>query len=304
MANSFDHENINTVEFGVCIDTDDGEKYFLIPIDESVKAALMEMLASTRVLLEKHRLNGDYETYQPSEKYGSIEGLKYPINSSTNQKLKELYESSNINTNPSVLNDPEEIIFYYGIFHDNTRNSLLAIKKANQFRGIVKSGNFVVRLLNETLKLLEDKIFKLDKDFDYFVSDDIIYILRPSAFEYTSDMDTFLLAKAVEHANDLSRTITFLECSNLADYVSGHKRAARLLASIRSRSDLRKTKIEKFKKECKKNKIEFITKSGKISPAPGHEIKFLLLLDRRMYALALTDDGDELYEATSRKQAK
>ena len=301
MVNVFNYGNINTVEFGVCIDTDDGEKHFLIPIDNNVKNALKEMLLATREALGLTQSNARLDTYQPSEKYASVERLTTPLDDSSHEKLKEIYNATNIPTDPDSLNEPAAIVYYFSIFHDRNQNKLFAIKKATQFRGIVKSRKFIVQFINETLKIVEDKIFRLDRDFDYYICDNTIFILRVNAFESTSDMIGSILAKASENAQDLGRSIKFLECQGIADFVLKHTRAARILASIRSRKDLAKTSLTKLKKECNANKIKIKQHKGKIFPEPGYELDFLQMLDRRRFNVALTDDGLEYFEATGRR---
>lgn len=304
MSGQFDFDDISSVEFGVCIDTDEGTEHKLVPINNNVKQALKDMLSSTVTQLSGEGSLSDINVYEPSEKYASKELVRTPLTDEMNSSLKGIYDATNIPTDPTSLANPEIIVYYFAIFHDNQGNKLLAIKRALQFRGIVKAGNIILRMIDETLDIVEDNVFKLDKDFDYFICDDAIYILRPSAFEYTADIELYVLQKASDNALDLATTISFLDCENLSKYVKGHKRAARLLASVRTRSDLDKTSPKKLKKACKDNDIELVTKNGKIAPAPGHEMGFLQMLDRRRYTLSLTDDGNELYEATGRRKAK
>lgn len=304
MPKLFDFSQIATVEFGVCVEAEPKEQYYLVPINAKVKEALAAMLTSTKEQLTTERSLKNLDRYQPSDKHASIDCCQLPLIDPMNRRLEDLYEATNIATNPASLSDPDSLVYYFASFHDKNGNKLLAIKRAVQFRGIVKAGNAIVRMIDETLNLIEDDVFKLDRDFDYFICDSTIYILRPSAFEYTADIESFVLQKAAQNALDLGKTITFLECAQLSSYVQGHKRAARLLASIRSRDDLGDTSRTRLESACRDNKIELVKSGRKIAPAPGHEMAFLQLLDRRSYTIELTSKGKEFYEATSRRSVR
>jgi hypothetical protein len=301
MKVAFDFDHNKTVELGVCKEVGDDEEHYLVPIKENVKEPLRQMLASTMATFDKMSPNNDFELYQPSEKYADKEKLYLPLDSELNSKWNDLFNSANIQTDHKCLSEPENIVYYYAIFHDKNGTKLIAVRRATQFRGIVKSGNILLQLIDETLGLVEGKSFKLDKDFDYLICDKNIYILRPSAFEFTSDVDASILALASQHARDLGRTMKFLHCDGIAEYVSTHKRAARLVASIRTRKDLARTSLAKLKKGCKDNKIALCRNDGKICPEAGNEMAFLQMLDRRRFSIALTEDGPEFYEATGRR---
>ena len=76
---AFKFDQIDSVEFGVCLDTDDGESYRLVPIDDSVQEALREMLAATIAALTAEGTK--IEEFSPAEKYASNERLSVPLES-------------------------------------------------------------------------------------------------------------------------------------------------------------------------------------------------------------------------------
>lgn len=303
MARQFDFNAITTVEFGVCIEGEQAEEFYLVPANNNVKQALKDMLSATiEQFMDSGKLKAD--KYEPSEKHASSEKLHIALDDDMNAKLRELYAATNIQTDTESLRDPNRLVYYFAVFHDKSKGKVVAVRRAQYFRGIAKQGNILVRMIDDSLDLIDDNVFKLDRDFDYFICDNTVYILRPSGFEFTAGLETYILERGAENALDLGKTISFLDTSGLSEYVKTHKRAARLLASIRTRGDLDKTSLTKFKKACKANGIDFVTNKGIIAPAEGHEMGFLLLLDRRRYTLSLTDDGDELLEATSRRYVK
>jgi len=302
MSPNFRLNEISVVEFGVCLESNEGEVYYLIPIDRGVKGALKEMLKNTIDALD---LQGpEIEPYEASQKYGAMERLKLPIDDQMLEKVRQIYSSENIETNAGKIRDIHEIVYYFGIFRDSKNNKLLAVRRAGSFKGVIKAKNRLMQIMDETLKIVEDDIFKLDMEFDYIVFNQMAYILRPSGFEYTAAIDTYILQKAKESALHIARVMPFLDLASLAEYVATHKRAARLIASIRSRRDINRTSRQKLTHECEKFGIELIRENTKWRPAEGHETEFLKLLDRRLYSSSLTDEEDELYEAANRKEIK
>lgn len=301
MSRNFDFGSIKVVEFGICKDTDNGEQYFIVPVANNVKKVLISMIEDT---VDELGLNSNLklEPYDPSQKYGVKERLQLSLNDGMAHKICSFYEANNILTDSHALDDLDGLVFYYAIFHDSKNRKLVGIRRASQFKGVVKAR--LIRMIDETLKLLEDNIFKLDRDFDYLVTNQTIYILRASGFEFTADLEEYILKRAQEKTEELGKSISFIDFSSITQYVSTHKRSARLVASLSSRKDLDKISGRNLKNACKKQSVEILSENGKIKPAPGHEHAFLNLLDRRRYHVSLIDHVDEIYEASNRHSVK
>lgn len=297
LFSKFDASEIATVEFGTCYDIDEAEKFYLVPIDPDVQGALKEMLHATASALMGE--GTELEKYEPAEKYGPTERLIAAIDDPAMVRVASIYNAKNIETKPTALESTGSLAFYFAIFGDKQQNKVMAIRRATQFKGVVKAR--LISLFDETLKLVDRDVFRLDQDFDYVVDGTHVFILRPAGFEFTAGVEEQIAAQAKQMTRDLAKTLPSVAFKKIIDFVAAHRRAGRLVASLKSRSDLPLTSMLKLKRGCKHNKIQLETENGKIWPAKGFEIAFLELLDRRRYVVELIEKEEELYVAASRK---
>jgi hypothetical protein len=299
-VDQFDLNDIRNVEFGVCKETDAGKNFSLIPIHVSVKDILKSILLNTQNALELE--SGEaFGIYEPSQLYGSKARLKLPLADATAESARNLFNAASIATDPEALSDLSYLIYYFAVFYDGSNRKLIAVRRTSQFKGIVKARSRIVSWINQTLKLVEEELFKLDADFDYLFTAENVFILRPSGFELTADIDEIVIAKAAENTLSLGQQIRFVDFDNLVDFVKRHKRAARLVASIKSHGDLGRIKRAKFLKHCKDCNVGCVQSAGKVYPVAGSEFDFLNILDRRLYLMNLTSGSEpEVYEANSR----
>lgn len=289
--------NPNRVEFNVCYGIGEDEEYFQIPVDRSVQNALKEMLSKT---IEELYSEGDvFADYEPSERYEPIHRLKADLEHSTMERLRNVFNAQNIDTCSGSI-DVDRLSYYFCVFRDSHDRKLIAFKRAIQFKGVVKKR--LITIVDDTLKMVDDNVFKLDADFDFLVFGKKIYILRPSSFVYIASLTAQIMEKAAEYVSQLSESVGFLDTSDLGEYVSTHSRAARMVVTIQSRDDLSNLNRRKLTTHCEKFGVSLISKDGKIKPEKGSEMDFLKLLDRRLYSVNLnTGDGEEHFEAAGRK---
>ena len=80
---------------------------------------------------------------------------------------------------------------------------------------------------------MEDKVFKLDSDFDMLVESTGISILRPSGFEFVGELQEAILGAAPANIKKIESDLPFVDFSSIESYATSHPRAARYLASIR-----------------------------------------------------------------------
>lgn len=298
-----DVTDIRSTEFGVCLDAGAVDATVLVPVDAGVQEALREMVIATVGKIGCFAPNSSLPTYEPAEKYAATEALRCPIDDALDDSTPvRLFRTTNLPTSHTALSDPAAIEFYFARLRDRQGRRLIAIKRAAQFKGMLKAKGRLIRWLDDTMQVVEDDVFKLDSDFDYLVTDDELYILRPSAFEFTVDLDATILAQAKENAESLHASVGFIDFAGIAAYVGTHKRAARLVAALKRRDDLSDTDQRLLKQACKHTGVTLERRHGRIFPAAGHEYEFLMLLDRRRYALTLIPDAPETYEAASRRQ--
>lgn len=297
---AFDFNCIQSVEFGVCLDTSEGESYRRVPCDQGVQNALVEMLAETMSALTKE--GTEIAEFSPAEKYAGNERLRVPLDSDLVLKHRDVFTTGDFDTDTHGLDKPGALVSYFAVFRDHNGNKAMGFRRAAQFKGVVKK--HLVTFINDALQLVPDKLFKLDTDFDFVIFEDQILIWRPSGFIFTADMDEHIAACAAVNVDRISEVVTCVDFTGLREFVSKHKLAMRLVAAIKSRDDLVEVSLKRLKALCKANEVEFTTKNRKLIPRDGSEMDFLLLLDRRLYTLELIEKRPETYQASSRHLAK
>lgn len=298
-AAPFNPKSIASVEFHVCYGMKGGdESYFHVPVDDGVQGALREMLTDTLKTLMPDGDVSALEEFEPAQKYGAEERLRVSLDKDYLEQVKNLFDITNIQTNPNVLTEVEDLSYYFVVFRDSAGRRLLAVRRAAQFKGIVKAR--LVRLFDNSLQLESDNVFKLDFNFDYVVFDGQVLILRPSGFEFTANLGAEVLAAAAPNAEFIAQKLSFLGVEGLAVFASSHKRAARLLAAIASRNDLAQTNKALLVKACKAQGVELEKVDGKFWPKEGQEYDFLCVLDRRIFSTSLIRNTVESYEAPNR----
>jgi hypothetical protein len=148
---------------------------------------------------------------------------------------------------------------------------------------------------------VEDKVFKLDQDFDLLVDSNGVHILRPSGFEAIGDLKEAIIGSAPTNIKKIQADLKFVDFGPIETYALRHPRAARYLASIR----LQETKnIDRtnLKKLCKSTGVEVIERAGRLIVEDASIMDFLYLLDRRLYEVQLIKDVPESYRAASRNK--
>ncbi len=294
----FDFENVTVTTFGVGIDEGDGQTFVVVSVDEGVQRALREMVQATWNAL--HNCEDGLAQYDPSEQYGSRECLYLPLEHEMAAVIKTLHEAANLPTNSRALNNPLNIFCYFARFTDNKHRRLTALRRATQFKGVLKSR--LIQFVSDSLKLIEDRVFKLDSDFDLLSDSKNVYILRPSGFEYTGQLQQAILNAVPQNIKAIQRDLPFVELAPIEEYAKKHPRAARYLASIRSQELTKNVDKSLLKALCEQTGVGVIDSDGKLKVSEGHELAFLELLDRRRYELELVKGQPERFKAGSRRR--
>jgi hypothetical protein len=99
----------------------------------------------------------------------------------------------------------------------------------------------------------------------------------------------------------LGDTVKFLDFTGLAQFVAKHKRAARLVAALKARSDLGAIKRSMVSQAAEETGVKLEKVGRKLVPKAGDEIGCLELLDHRRYTTALKGGPKPAFVATSRR---
>jgi len=294
-------EDFLHIEFGICSIIDGQESIFRIPIDNSVRVTLYEMHETFYEAFLG--IEGEAELFQPSEKYASTEKLIISLNHENLDSLRELYDHVNIPIAEVLLGEiANSITYYFAIFTYHNGMRKIAVKRPAQFKGLLKTK--LIHFIDDTLQLVPDNVFKLDNDFDFIIYENNIDILHPTGFSFIADIEAEVLLTAANATRELAQKVPFINFNYLADYVSHSKTAAKLIASIKSRTDLERTSQQKLLEMCVRIGINVREENGQIIPDDHLIVNFLQILDRREYDFDLTDDEPEIYVASSRKKVR
>jgi hypothetical protein len=297
MSLAFDLNNVRNVEFGIGRDTDAGRRFDCIVVDRDVQGALREMAETTWQILSGM---GRPERYQPSEKHSGQEYLTLPLGDNLAASMRELHQANNLALDASALNDPSQAFAYFARLSDAQGRRLTALRRATQFKGVLRSR--LVRLVTNALKLVEDRVFKLDADFDLLIDGRHVHILRPAAFEFAGQLQQAVMDAVPTNIAALQTDLGFVNFDAIGTYAAQHPRAARYLASIRSAEETQNISQSKLKALCKRTGVTVVERDGKLNVEEGHVMGFLEVLDRRRYELELVDGQPELYRAPSRQR--
>ena len=295
MTLEFNLNAVSTTEFGVGRDGDGDPVFGVVPVDAGVQSALLSMAQATMDRMTAAE-DGPAE-YEPAEKHGSTEYLVVPAGGALDGAIRQLHDAENLPFDGAHLSDPDTVFCYFARFTDDQDRHLTAIRRATQFKGVLKSK--LLRFDDDTLKIVEDNVFKLDIDFDLLLDSACTHIWRPSAFEFLGRLKQQILDAVPDNVGAIAPDLPFVDLSSIEDYATSRPRAARYLASIRSQA-LQGMDQHALKALCDSTGVDIQEVNGKIAVNSGHEMGFLEVLDRRRYRLELVPNQPERFRAPSR----
>lgn len=295
---NFGINNVRTTEFGVGRDDDSNERFGFVAVDAEVQEALREMVVATWDAMQTQ--TDTPSRYEPSDKHASSEYLHLPLNDELATRMRELHEANNLPADATALSETASLFCYFARMTDGKGRRLTSLRRATQFKGLLKSR--LIRLTTNALKLVEDRVFKLDSDFDLLIDSKRVHILRPSGFEFAGRLQTAILGAVPKNVTAVQADLGFVEFAGIQDYASEHPRAARYLASIRAQMEAKNIDKNALKKLCRDNGVEVKESKGKITIPEEHVMDFLEVLDRRRYELELVKGSPERFKAASRRK--
>jgi len=294
MRLEFDLKNVRVTEFGVGRDDGDGQTFVVVPVDADVQGALREMVQATWGAMQKD------ENGPASEKHGSTEYLYLRLTDEMASSVRELHEAATLDIDGGALDEPADVFCYFARLTDKSERRLTALRRASQFKGVLKKR--LIRFVSDSLKLIDDDVFKLDSDFDLLVDSAKVHILRPSGFEFAGKLQQAILEAVPGNIKAMRKDLAFVDFDGIEAYAGKHPRAARYLASIRGQEETRNIDKSLLKRLCKQTGVEVAESKGKVIIAAGHEMAFLEVLDRRRYEVSLVKEKPEQYRAASRRK--
>jgi hypothetical protein len=298
MAIEFDFANVVTTEFGVGINQEEQQAFYLIPVDNDVQTALREMTVATTDAMRA--LAEEPARYEPAEKHEGNEYLQLPIGDDLAARMRMLHQANNLNMNAEALEEPEDLFCYFTRLTDGRGRRLTGLRRASQFKGVLKKR--LIRFSADAMKLVEDDVFKLDSDFDLLIDANNVHVLRPKSFELVSELQAAIMNAVPTNIGAIGRQLEFVDFAGIQAYAARHPRAARYLASIRNQP-IQNISRRGLTDYCRANGVEIQRAGRKIAVSDDHVMAFLEILDRRRYEVSLVADAPpELFRAGSREK--
>lgn len=298
MILDFDLSRVRHIEFGVGLDESEGQEFLSMTVDADTQTALREMAERSWDLMQE--LSSEPGSYEPSEKYASQEYVSLPLSSRLAERMRHLHQAPNLTTDMGALSDPEKVFCYFARMVDEQGRRLTALRRATHFKGVLKSR--LIRLTTDALKFVEDRVFKLDYDFDLLMDSSTVHVFRPSGFESAGKLQEAVLAAVPQNVRSIQSELRFVDLANIETYASKHPRAARYIASIKTGKLAENINRDALKKLCDDMGVGVTDSNGRIVVKDGHVMSFLEVLDRRRYELELVLGSPEYFRAEGRRK--
>lgn len=284
--------------FGVRMRSDSSLHF--IPTDVGTKAVLTDVLNATVGAF--NAIDGAWQAYDISEDYGENRRIFVARDAENFGDVSLIFDIGALNDLANVDDHIRDIDYYFCEFRDAAGTKIVGIKKAVQFKTTLAARNKLVRLINDTLQIIEENVVKIDPLFDALITNQNIFILKPRSVEYIADMVTHVAGAAAAKVQHIHDNITFLDLSRIAAKISNHPKMARMAASISARDDLGDFQQERIVSLATQHGIVFSEVDGRLQCRVADEAKLLEILDARRYHLDLTDNGGDPYRASARQR--
>ncbi len=294
----FDLENIAATELAVGRYIREDQVYSAVPSNNEVQSALEYMLNAT--IDQMNEISEEPQLYAPSEKYSGTEHLYIPLDNEMAELFSVVHRAANLDIDKRALEDIDSVFCYLAKFTDNSDRQLTALHRSAQFKSLGKRP--ILQLLDDTLTVTKNPLFKLDADFDLLVDSNRVHIFRPRSFELLGKLQESILEAVPRNVQALSSSLPFVKFDSIEEYASHHPRAAGYLASIRSQGwaeDIDKSALTKL---CEATAVGIEESDGQLS-IPGDQVMgFLEVLDRRRFEVELVLNSPERFRAASRQK--
>ncbi|WP_374283932.1 Kiwa anti-phage protein KwaB-like domain-containing protein [Novosphingobium sp.] len=295
----FNFQNIASVNFAISLRSS-GDMYF-IPTDGATKEALKGTLRTTRNIFDG--LPGDWELHDISEDYGDRRRIYAPRGSEFMAELSAVYDAGVLDDLTNIHDHAHDVDFYFSEFRDNQDRRAVGIRKATKLKGTLNARNRLVRLVDDTLVLIQDDVLHLDTEFDVIVTDANVFILNARQTEQVAKIVEHVAATASAKVQAIHNAIPFLDLSRIAEKIGKHPRMARHAASVASNPHLANFQRPQIEALAAQHGIKFKElDGGRLQCRVTDEAKLLELLDARRYHLDLQGNGGYPYRASARQR--
>ncbi len=274
-----------------------------MPTDDLIKEELKQIYNDT--VDEFLAMEGTWEKHDISEDYGEARPVYAARDTDYLQDLSAIFDADAFDDLSNAHQHAGDIDYYFADLRDNQGRKALGIKKGTQLKTTLRARRKLMRIVtaDDTLKMVEDDVLKLDKEFDAIVTSDYVFMRNIRAVEYLADIVTHVTGAAASKVQHVNNMVNFLDLSRIAGDISRHRRKAKLAASIAARSDLSQIRQDRVQEIAQLQGVKFKTlDDGRLQPRRQDETKLLEILDDRRYDMDLTAAGPVPYRATGRQR--
>jgi len=293
---NFNVGNIASVDF--CATLKQGDRFF-IPTDGGVQEALATILRDTVSGFDV--IEGDWELHDISEDYGDRRRVYAPRNFPLFETMSEIFDSGALPEMPDLQDHLAELDYYFAKFIDSEGRVMVGVKKARTAKATLGAQNKLVRLIDNTLVLIEERVLRLDKQFDVLISADHVFILDSRATEQVAKIVERVAASASAKVQEIHDAVPFLDLSRIKSKIARHPKLARIAHSIASHPNLHGIQRAAIESLAAAQGIHFKEVDGRLLCNVTDETKLMEVLDARRYHLDLTATGAVPYRATARQ---
>ncbi len=298
---NFDFDAIDdTVNFGVCTRREGNIVFLDVPVDVGVVQNLKEMVGNTWEKL--HEVSNVPDLYEPANDATGRGHLTVPIDDDMAAMFKDVNQADQFDPGGGVLLErPRQVFSYFARFTDENGDRLTGMRQSTEFKGILRHRARLIRLVNDTLRMTQDDIFKLDTEFDVLIASDEVRILRPVGFETIGQLQQVIRDAVPQNTQALQNSLGFVDFDSIEEFAKGSVGAARLLASIRTKN-VDGITVDSLRRECIDNGVEVDFDGVRLTVAGEAVLGFLMTLDRRRFSTELIPGEREVYDASNRRR--
>lgn len=277
------------------------EDFLMMPSTDVIKSTLAEMYNETWAYWNTDE---PWEDFELAQKYGAVEKVKLSTSSPLAQKAVAIFNQLNHAEDSDIENKLNEIDFYGAVFWNPANIKFMGVRRATQFKSILKARNRLARWCDDGLHEIEENVIRIDRSFDFIVEQDNIYILSPVGFKLFSFEKNERLHAAASRVGELNGVLTGFDLTNFIELVDTRSRAAQLLIGILSREDISMIDVDKIILGARSQgiRIEF---NGELNSVHDDDRQdFLEFLDCRRYMLDFTNQQPSVFQAANRRKLR
>lgn len=297
---NFSFDAIDTVEFGVCTRRQGNIEFLDVPVHIGTATSLKEMIGTTWEKLND--IADGPGLYDPANESRGLQHVFLPLDDEMAALFRDVNEADRFDPGGGVLiGQPGRVFCYFARFADDNGRRLTGMKLSKDFKGILRHRNRIARMIDNTLHLTQDNIFKLDTDFDLLVDDEEVRVLRPFAFETIGALQQAIRAAVPRNIEGLRESLDFVHFGPIGEFAETNVTAARLLAALRNK-DTQGITVEYLMSNCRNNGIVVNDIDGQITVEEDQILGFLKVLNRTRYSVELIPGQREVYDASGTRR--